>query len=245
MTSPSTGPSSWSRVWWYRVAIAVLLIGEGYLLLSGRLAESYRHMTRPQAPTASPREPDPEFNRAFATNALWIAFLAPLGLTVWRIASRDKAASAGAAYWRAVKTVFVVAWKGEAAYLPEPDAADEVIEEDPLGALLAGLGTAVIIPSFFWFGPAPLRHDMRTGTWLAAVGFFMGASVYCMKRARPFLKESWLEGQRGRLFRRWFSATPNDYNPPGNRWMIAYWIAGIATAVCWIGGAVMAMPFAR
>ncbi|HEV8266006.1 MAG TPA: hypothetical protein VGQ06_13735 [Gemmatimonadales bacterium] len=244
MTSPGAEPISRGRVWWYRVAIAVLLLGEGYLVLSGRLAASFRHTTEPLPPAAAPSGPNPEFFLHFATNALWIAFLAPLAVTVWRIATRDRAASAGAAYWQALKTVFVVAWQGERAYLPEPDAADEVIEDDPLRALLAGLATAIIIPAFFWFGPAPLQHDVPTGAWLAAVGCLMGASVYCMQRARPHLKESWLARQRRRFFRRWYSTTPNDYNPPGNRWMIAYWIASVAAVISWVAGGALAFGFA-
>jgi hypothetical protein len=100
-----------SRAWWFRIAIAILVLGEGYLVISGRLAASNRHMNAPLVPSARPGGPDPEFFYDFLTNVLWIAFLAPLGVTVVWLANRDKSVTAGSAYWRALKQVFVVAWR--------------------------------------------------------------------------------------------------------------------------------------
>lgn len=220
-------------MWWYRVAIAILVVGEGYLVFSGRLAASYHFMT--QAPAAAN---EAEFGYHFLTNALWIAFLAPLGLTVVWIAHRDKAATAGAAYWRAVKTVFGVAWSGERAQ-PLDDAIDSV-NDDPLAAAMKGLAVAALLPSFFWFGPTWLPHTARTAAWLLLTGVMAGASIYCMERARPFLKASWHEAQRGRLFRRWWSPYPISYDPPGDRWVRWHWLFAILTVLCWLGGGVLA-----
>ncbi len=229
MTGESVRPPR-SRMWWFRIAIAIFVLGEGYLILSGRLADSYRFTTAPELPTARPDGPDPEFFYRFATNVLWIAFLAPLGITiVWR-AHHDKSASAGAAYWRALKTVFVVAWKGTQDSQSD-DEVDTVIEEDPLGALLKALAVAAVLPSFFWFSPAPLPHTLRTALWLGVTGLMVGASVYCMERARPFLKQSWHDAQRGRLFRRWWSPYPINYDPPGNRWIGWHWLFTILAGV--------------
>jgi hypothetical protein len=228
-------------MWWFRIAIAILVLGEGYLVLSGRLAASNRHMNAPLTPSA-PGQPDPEFFYDFLTNVLWIAFLAPIGLTVVWLANRDKSVTAGSAYWRAIKTVFVVAWKGT----QDPHFADEaetVIEEDPLGALMKGLAVAAVLPSFFWFGPGPgfMPHTLRTALWLGITGLLVGASVYCLERARPFLTPSWHAAQRGRLFRRWWSPYPISYNPPGNRWIVWHWVFLILAAVTWIGGASVGM----
>ena len=224
------------QVWWFRITIAILVVGEGYLLVSGRLAAAYRFTTAPLHTGASPAGPDPEFMHHFLTNVLWIAILAPLGVTVVWLANRDKSVSAGSAYWRAVKTVCVVAWKG-AQHPQFDDDVDTLIEEDPLGALMKGLAVAALLPSFFWFSPAPLPHTLRTGLWLALTGSMVGASVYCMERARPFLRRSWHEAQRGRLFRRWWSPYPISYDPPGNRWIDWHWVFVILAGVCWLGGA--------
>ncbi len=220
------------HVWWYRSAIAILVLGEGYLLLSGRLAVSSHYISAP--PAASN---DVEFSRHFMTNMLWIAFLAPLALTVVWVANRDKSATAGAAYWRAVKTVFGVAWKADA--VPPLDDVADGVEEDPLGAFMKGIAAAALLPSFFWFGPAPIPHTLRTATWLVVTGVLIGASVYCVERARPFLKPSWHEAQRGRLFRRWWSPYPISYDPPGNRWIGWHWLFILVAAVCWMGGFVV------
>ncbi len=224
------------QMWWFRVAIAIVVLGEGYLVVSGRLAAAYHFTTAPLPTGAMPDGPDPEFFHHFLTNVLWIAFLAPLGVTVVWIANHDKSASAGSAYWRAIKTVFVVAWKGT----QDPHFADEaetLIEEDPLGALMKGLAVAALLPSFFWFSPAELPHTPRTALWLGTTGLLIGASVYCLERARPFLTQAWHEAQRGRLFRRWWSPYPISYDPPGNRWIGWHWLFVILAGVCWLGGA--------
>ena len=139
-----------TRQTWYRIAIAILVLGEGYLVVSGRLAASYRFTS---AAPATPSEA--EFFHHFLTNVLWIAFLAPLAGTVVWLATRDKSATAGAAYWRAIRTVFTVAWKGDAA--PPLEEATDTVEEDPLGALLKGVAAAALMPSFFWFAAVPIR----------------------------------------------------------------------------------------
>jgi hypothetical protein len=218
-----------TRRTWYRIAIAILVLGEGYLLVSGRLAASYRYMGTPSAP-----ENQAEFFYHFVTNVLWIAFLAPLGATVVWVATRDRSATAGAAYWRAIRTVFTVAWKGDAA-VPLEEATDTV-DEDPLGALLKGVATAALLPSFFWFAKVPVPHTARSALWLGLTGALFGASVYCLERARPFLTPSWHEAQRGRLFRRWWSPYPISYDPPGNRWIVWHWVFAILAGVCWVGG---------
>src|SRR5262249_34741242 len=227
-------------VWWYRSAIAILVLGEGYLLLSGRLAASYRFIGHDGAGSES------EFFYHFLTNVLWVAFLAPLAITVVRLANRDKSATAGAAFWRALKAVCVIAWKGREDPWLRADGEARV-EEDPTGALLKGVGIALLMPSFFWFGPAPgfLPHTLRTAAWLGVTGLGIGASVYCAERARPFLKPSWHEAQRGRLFRRWWSPYPTSYDPPGNRWIGWYWLFAILTGVTWLGGGAIAMQAAR
>ena len=215
--------------WWYRIAIAILVLGEGYLVLSGRLAASYRYMKIPGAPTDQT-----QFLYHFITNALWIAFLAPLALTVVWVANRDKSATAGAAYWRAAKTVFGVAWNGDAA--PQLDDVADGVEDDPFGAFMKGFAAAALLPSFFWFSPAPIAHTLRTAIWLVVTGVLIGASVYCVERARPFLKPSWHEAQRGRLFRRWWSPYPINYDPPGNRWIRWHWVFIVLAGVSWMGG---------
>ncbi len=217
------------RVWWYRIAIAILVLGEGYLVLSGRLAAAYRYMSIPAAPANQT-----EFFHHFITNVLWIAFLAPLGVTVVWVANRERSATAGAAYWRAMRTLFGVAWKGEAA--PQLDDAVDTVDEDPLGALMKGIAAAVLLPTFFWFSPAPIEHTLRTVVWLGCSGLTIGSSVYCIERARPFLKPSWHEAQRGRLLRRWWSPYPINYDPPGNRWISWHWVFIVLAAVCWMGG---------
>src|SRR5205823_3810953 len=116
-----------TRQTWYRIAIAILVLGEGYLVVSGRLAASYR------------------FTSAAA---------------------------------------------------------------------------AALMPSCFWFAAVPIPHTARTAVWLGLTGLLVGASVYCLERARPFLTPSWHEAQRGRLFRRWWSPYPISYDPPGNRWIV-------------------------
>ncbi len=218
-----------TRQTWYRIAIAILVLGEGYLVLSGRLAASNRFDAAPPAATN-----DTEFFYHFVTNVLWIAFLAPLGGTVVWLATRDKSATAGAAYWRAIRTVFTVAWKGDAA--PPLEEAIDTVDEDPLGALLKSVAAAALLPSFFWFAKVPVPHTARTAVWLGLTGLLVGASVYCLERARPFLTPSWHEAQRGRLFRRWWSPYPLSYDPPGNRWIVWHWVFMILTGVCWLGG---------
>ena len=219
-------------VWWYRACIAILVLGEGYLLVSGRLVASYRAIG---APTSAGN--DAEFFHHFITNVLYIAFLAPFMITLFWLVRRQRVAEPFPAYWNAAKTMFVIAWRGH----PHPDdlAPDDdlTIDEDPMRAFLRGLMVAVTLPAFFWFAPVPFPHSPATAVWLLCVGCSAGGAVYCVERARPFLKKGWLERQQGRWFRRWWSQSPSDYDPPGNRWLWAHWIFVVLAGALWLVGA--------
>jgi hypothetical protein len=135
---------------------------------------------------------------------------------------------------RSFQTVFGVAWKGDVA--PQLDAASEGVDEDPVGALMKGIAVAAMFASFFWFGPSPIEPTVRTALWLVLTGVLLGGTIYCVERARPFLRPSWHEAQRGRLLRRWWSPYPISYDPPGDRWIRWHWLLVVLAAVCWLGG---------
>ena len=223
-------------VWWYRTACVVLVLGVGYLVLSGRLAASMRFMSGGRAPSS-----EAEFFHHFLTNVMWIASIAPFLVTTHWVVTRRKAERTLGSYWDAAKTVFTVAWRRNAM---EPDDAVASVEppsEDSAMALVKGAGIALMVPTFFWFGPAHVAHTARTALWLGATGVWMGSGFYCMERARPFVKPSWLERQRGRFFGRAYTLSPGNYDPPGGRWIWRYYVFAALTAVTWLGGAALVM----
>ena len=183
---------------------------------------------------------DPAGHRFFEfwlVDVAQVAVWAPLLLTIHSISRRQPAApDAFRTYWRAIKTLLVVAWKGR--YPGEDVETDghEGLADDPMMALLKALIPAVTLPTFFWFAPFRLfPHSTATAVWLAATGVWTGASVYCVERARPYLKKEWLAAQQGRFFRRWWSNNPADYERPGRKWIVASWIFGVLVVATWVG----------
>ncbi len=219
-------------VGWYRVSLVVLVVGVGYLLLSGRLVASIRAV-------GSPNMPHDAFFHHFMTNVLWVASIMPFFLTSHWLVTRRRAERSFTSYWDAAKTVFAVAWRGH-PLAPEETEPIEEPESDPLMALLKAGTVAVGLPLFFWFSPVRLPHTQKVEIWLAVSGLLMGGTVYCQERARPYLRREWLERNRGRFFARTWTVNPANYEAPGKGWIVAHWVLSVLLGATWLGGSAWA-----
>lgn len=225
--------------WWYRVSLGILVLGVGYLLVSGRLIAAHRIWTAPG------NAPESAYPDAFLVNLLWMACIVPFGATVHWLVTQRRAERRLPAYLDAAKTILVVAWRGAPTYPEAPPEEVEAPPDEPWLALLKGASVAVLVPGFFWFGPAPIGHTTPVALWLGAVGVGMGGSFYCIERARPHVKQSWLEQQRSRFWSRNYTVNPANYEPAGRRWIIAYWVLTALFMVTWLSGAFWAMGQGR
>jgi len=214
-------------VGWYRASLLVLVMGVGYLLLSGRLVASIRAL-------GNPNMPHDEFFHHFLTNVLWVASVTPFLLTTRWIVTRRRAEKSLASYWDAAKTVVDVARRGQP---PVPEEAEpiEEPEADPLMALLKAATVAVGFPLFFWFSPVFLPHTQKVEIWLAVSGLLMGGTMYCQERSRPYLRREWLERNRGRFFGQYWTANPANYDRSGKWWVFAHWVLVVLLGITWLG----------
>lgn len=231
MTQEPTRPP----VWWYRIATTLLIGGVSYLVFSGRLAESLRSFG-----SAAHEVPPEAFDRVFLTNVLWIASIFPFFATVHWLVTRRRAERTMASYWNAARTVVLVAARGATPRFDDAVDPAEPPEEDRLGAVLKGLAFGLGVPSFFWFAPVPLPHTPPVAAWLVITGLFMGSSVYCIERARPYINRDWLTRQSGRFFGKTYTASPANYDGPGKRWIRFYWVCAVLMMISWLAGGPLA-----
>jgi hypothetical protein len=105
--------------------------------------------------------------------------------------------------------------------------------------LVESLGAVVVVPALFIAaGAFPFRPS--TVLWLSSVGALMGASHYCLHRAKEHLTQAWHDSARYtpailRPIRSW-SLSLSDYGPEAKPWFWATWVFLALAGFDWILG---------
>jgi hypothetical protein len=120
--------------------------------------------------------------------------------------------------------------EGNTSRAPKTPVADE----DPIGALMRGFAASVI----FWitWRVVPfLDHRPPFMTLAVGVGVGIGGLVYCIERAKPFLRDRAAREQRRRSgFETLNVLWTESYAPNGRKWIRGAWTSGVLAGALWL-----------
>ena len=89
-------------------------------------------------------------------------------------------------------------------------------------AWIVAITTCLSFGSFAWLSK-PTPASPLTVIWSLLVGSMAGAAVYCLARANPYLLESWRRRQEARFIPRKASFWIDNYEQPGQRWVVWFY----------------------
>lgn len=212
----------------YRVTIAVALLGCGYVVASGRLA-AYIRVFRDALSRSAPPEGD-AFGDLMTTSLVWIGSLAPLFYASWEL-GRQHVVGRRLGYASLVGLVYVfrIAFQGRLA-AADTQAFAGAPRDDVSRAALWALLLGGLAPVFFLAGLPSLRTPNGV-LWLCVTGALIGAAEFFRRRAAAYL----LDEPRD-VLRTYRLLNPARYEPRGRVFVKLQIAAMTALAFWWLGG---------
>jgi len=196
-------------VWWYRVALAILICGVGIALARGRLAELFLLTLRGQILRRDPAD--------FSTALILLVLAgAPFHMTVrWLLRMYQQWSGERPSYWSGAKLVVLSALNRSLA----ARASDESSQmEEPPEALRAGIEAGLWVAGVLLV-MVQFRVSVGKVSLIGLAGVIAGLAAYCLEHARAHALPNW--HRAARWIRTPFSLRPRDYNDVGRPWFLA------------------------
>ena len=216
---------------WFRLTVAVSAVTALLLLAGGRVVPLVATI---RDAVAMPHSQDALFGSAalvFLACVIVVPF--PLALLWLRHRTGSKTTQQRLPLLQAVGNLLRSEGESSSTIRKEGSPVVRPVDDPGLQAVRA-VTIGLYFGSISWLVEL-FRPSLLSLVWAVACGIGMGATLYCLARARPHLSTDWLEGQKDAPVPRRTSVWPEDYDEDGQVWIRRYWIAFVVTVALWIG----------